>query len=229
MGDLADRVLAVLCGIADVVRRGRGDLGEPAPQRRDYLGGLVGCERRLCEVRDRAPRLERKLQPADVVRALHDVKTARCLTESPDDLLVIGVADEDEVVVLARVATRLGVHFGDQRAGRVDDLEVAALGGLLANSRGDTVRGQHHDRALGHLVDLLDEHRALGLEVANDVQVVDDLTADIDRRSVERESALDDLDRAVDAGAERPRGSEQHLMLATGACPAFERPAHRQQ
>ena len=178
---------------------------------------------------DRAPRLERELQPADVVRAFHDVKTVRCLTECPDDLFVVGVADEDEVVVLARVTTRLGVHLGDQRAGRVDDLEIPALGGLLANSRGYTVGCQHHDRVLGDLVDLLDEHRPLGLEVADDVQVVDDLTADIDRRSVERQSALDDLDRAVDTGAERPRRGEEHLVLTTGTCPAFEWPPHSEQ
>ena len=230
MSDLADRVLAVLCGVADVVRRWRGDLGEPAPQCRDYLGRLVGGERRLGEVRDRAPRLERELEPADVVRAFHDVKTVRCLTECPDDLFVVGVADEDEVVVLARVATRLGVHLGDQRAGRVDDLEIPALGGLLANSRGYTVGCQHHDRVLGDLVDLLDEHRPLGLEVADDVQVVDDLTADIDRRSVERSSARSTISIARSTPAQNDRGrGEDHLVLTAGACPAFEWPPHREQ
>jgi len=33
------------------------------------------------------------------------------------------------------------------------------------------VRGEHNDRAVWHLVDLLDEDRALGLEVADDVQL----------------------------------------------------------
>ena len=105
---------------------GRGDLGEPAPQGRDDLGGLVCGERRLGEVGDRALRLERELEPVHVVGAFDDVKPFRCLAESPDDLLVVGMADEDEVVVLARVAARLGVHLGDQRAGGVDDLEIAA-------------------------------------------------------------------------------------------------------
>jgi len=35
-----------------------------------------------------------------------------------------------------------------------------------------------------HFVDLLHEHGTLGFEVSDDVQVVDDLTADVDRRSV---------------------------------------------
>ncbi len=61
------------------------------------------------------------------------------------------------------------------------------------------------------------------------MQVVDDLAADVHRRAVALEGALDDLDRPVDAGAERPRGGEDHLVLATGTGPALERAAHRQQ
>ena len=118
MGDLAHGVLAVLGGIADVIRGRGGDLGEPALQRSHDLGGLVGRERRLGQVGDGALRLGGELEAVHVVGAFHDVKTFRCLPEGPDDLLVVGVTDEDEVVVLARVAARLGVHLGDERAGR---------------------------------------------------------------------------------------------------------------
>ena len=61
------------------------------------------------------------------------------------------------------------------------------------------------------------------------MQVVDDLAADVDGRPVQGEGTLDDLDRPVDTGAERPGRGQQHLVLAAGACPAFERPAHREQ
>ena len=47
----------------------------------------------------------------------------------------------------------------------------------------------------------LDEARALGLEVFHHVLVVHDLVAHVDRRAVFLQRALDDLDRAHDAGA----------------------------
>ena len=53
----------------------------------------------------------------------------------------------------------------------------------------------------GHVVLVLDEDGAASLEVADDVQVVHDLLADVDRRAVEAERLLDRLDRALDAGA----------------------------
>jgi hypothetical protein len=40
---------------------------------------------------------------------------------------------------------------------------------------------------------------------------VDDLVPDIDRRAIALERQLDDLDRAVDAGAEAARGGDQEL------------------
>ena len=58
---------------------------------------------------------------------------------------------------------------------------------------------------------MVDEDRAEPLEPLDDVVVVDDLVADVDRRSVLLEQDLDDLDRAVDPGAERARRGKQDL------------------
>jgi hypothetical protein len=59
------------------------------------------------------------------------------------------------------------------------------------------------DRAVRrHFVQILDEYRAFGFEVFHDELVVDDFVAHVDRRAVKLERALDDLDRAIDAGAE---------------------------
>ena len=49
---------------------------------------------------------------------------------------------------------------------------------------------------------------------------MDDRVADVDRRAVLLEQPLDDLDRAVDAGAERARGGEQHAGPSARAPPA---------
>lgn len=58
---------------------------------------------------------------------------------------------------------------------------------------------------------ILDEHRALGFQAFDDVLVVHDLVADVDRRSVLLERAFDDLDRAHDSGAKSARLSQQDL------------------
>ena len=129
----------------------------------------------------------------------------------PDDLVVVGVADQDDRVALARVADRLEVHLGDERAGRVDHAQPAPLG-LLAHRRRDAVGAEDHGGVVGHLVQLVDEVRALGAQRLHHVAVVDDLLAHVDRRGAHLQRELDDVDRAVDAGAEAA-GPGQHDLL----------------
>ena len=73
--------------------------------------------------------------------------------------------------------------------------------------------GAEHDvRALGHLVDLVDEDRALLLELGDDVDVVHDLLAHVDRRAVVLERLLDGDHGPVDAGAVAARRRQQHPL-----------------
>ena len=46
----------------------------------------------------------------------------------------------------------------------------------------------------------------------DDEAVVDDLVAHIDRRAEPLERQLDDLDRAIDAGAKAARRGDQHMQ-----------------
>jgi hypothetical protein len=54
----------------------------------------------------------------------------------------------------------------------------------------------------------LDEHRAQRLQAIDDVAIVDDLVAHIDRRAEFLDGALDDLDGPIDARAEAARAGE---------------------
>src|SRR5207247_8898453 len=68
----------------------------------------------------------------------------------------------------------------------------------------------------------VDEDGAEPLQPLDDVVVVDDLVADVDGRAVLFEQDLDDLDRAVDPGAEGARSREQdlhavHLLVAVAS------------
>ncbi len=104
------------------------------------------------------------------------------------------------------------MHLRHQRAGGVDRAQLALLG-LGVDRRRDSMCGEHHDRALGHLFGLLDEDRALGFEVGNDVLVVHDLLAHVDRCAMHLERLLDAVDGSLDAGAVPTWLGEQHPLL----------------
>jgi len=54
------------------------------------------------------------------------------------------------------------------------------------------------DGAGGDLVYLIDEMRTFGAQPLDDVPIVDDFVADIDRRPIFLKGSLDDIDRALD-------------------------------
>ncbi len=125
------------------------------------------------------------------------------------------VADQNHGVALVGVAARLNVHLGDERADGVDDV-VPELRGVGVDGGRDAV-GRVDDRRAGrHLGLLLDEDRAARLEVADDVDVVDDLLADVDGRAVVLERQLDRLDSALDARAVSAGRSEEDAFHHRG-------------
>jgi hypothetical protein len=76
------------------------------------------------------------------------------------------------------------------------------------------VRGDDEHAARRHLVDLGHEHRTALLQVVDDVCVVHDLPAHVDRRAKAIECPVDDVDGAFDAGAERPRVGQHDRSVA---------------
>ncbi len=64
------------------------------------------------------------------------------------DLLVTGVADEEDVVVLTGESHRFTVNLRDERAGGIDCVQ-GAIFGLLDHHRRDTVSGEHNVRPRG--------------------------------------------------------------------------------
>ncbi len=74
------------------------------------------------------------------------------------------------------------------------------------------MRAEDHGCAVGHFVEFIDEDRAAARRQAvDDETIVHDFVAHVDRRAERFECALDDLDRAIDAGAEAAGVGEQDL------------------
>ena len=142
---LADGLLAVLRGVADVVLGRVGDLGELLPECGDHDVGVVDAQRRLGEIGDLARVGD--LEPLDVLGRLDQDHLLGGLAHGADDLVVALVADQDDGVAFAGVLDGLEVDLGDERAGGVDGEQPAARG----PGRGSGARRRGRCRAGGSL------------------------------------------------------------------------------
>ena len=75
---------------------------------------------------------------------------------------------------------------------------------------------ENHRAAVRYFVQILDEDRAKASQPVDNEAVVDDFVADIDRWSETLDRQLDDLDGAVDSGAETARGCDQDAKVRLG-------------
>ena len=118
------------------------------------------------------------------------------------------MADEDDAAPAPVMRLRLAMHFRHQRAGGVDGEKVARRG-FFRHRPGDAMGGKD-DRTppRRRFAQILDEHDAPGLERVDDGFVVHDLVPHVDRRPIEPERPLDDVDGAHDARAKAARLAE---------------------
>ena len=79
----------------------------------------------------------------------------------------------------------------------------------------DTPWAENTTMAPAGVLELVDEHRALGAQVFHHIAVVDDLMAHVDRRAMQFQRALDDVDGAIHPGTEAAR-LRQHDLGAGG-------------
>ena len=120
------------------------------------------------------------------------------------------VADHHDVEAFLAHLRDFDMHFGDERTGGVVHAQATRLG-FRADRLRNAVRAEN-DRVAGrHFLELLDEDRALLAQILDDIGVVDDFVAHVDRRAVQLDRALDDFDGPIDAGTEPARLRQQDL------------------
>src|SRR5262249_37149390 len=83
------------------------------------------------------------------------------------------------------------------------------------------VRAEDDGGAVGHLGELVHEHRAARAQAVDHETVVHDFVAHVDRRTERFQRALDDLDGAVDTGTKAAGIGEQDFHAAIIAQDAF--------
>ncbi|MET3909642.1 hypothetical protein ABID59_003999 [Bradyrhizobium sp. S3.3.6] len=114
------------------------------------------------------------------------------------------MADQDQGATPGDVALPLVVNFRDQGAGGVQHRKVAR-GGLFLDAAGDAMGTEDGNSLRWNFGQFLDEDRAFVLQALDDVFVVHDLMAHVDRRAVFLQGPLHDLDRAHHTRAKAAR------------------------
>src|SRR5689334_14751722 len=101
-------------------------------------------------------------------------------TQSSNDLVVAAMPDQDDAVILARISNHFEMNFRDQRARRVDDVQLPAVR-FTANFRAYAMGTENRDRTIRNFVETLHKNSSAGSEILDDKSVVNDFLANVDR------------------------------------------------
>src|SRR5262249_50335161 len=98
----------------------------------------------------------------------------------------------------------LDVHLRHQGASRIEHAQAPLLG-FLAHSLRHAMRAEDHCGTGGNFAPRFHEYSPFGAQIFDDVLVVYNLVANINRCAGQAERTLDDLDRAVHTGTKTTR------------------------
>ena len=126
------------------------------------------------------------------------------LTHGAFDFRMPLVADHDELVAFFRELGDLDMHLGDQRAGGIEYLKTTRRSFLL-HRLADAVRAKDQCCPRRHIRQRLNKNCAFGFQFVDDIGVVHDLVAHVNRRAEFGQGALDNFNRTVHASAKAAR------------------------
>ena len=189
-------------------------LGNLIFERVDDVARLIQAQRGLGQVGDMVR--VRHLERVDFLGAGNHLGDVRSFAQRAFDLVMVAMADEDQRIALLGELYGLDVDLGDQRTGGVDHLEAAALA-ALPHGRRNAVGRVDDPLAVGHVVDLVDEDRALFRQLVHHIAVMDDFAAHVDGGSEGLQGDFDDVDGAHHARAKAARLEQEDALLTGGS------------
>ncbi len=142
----------------------------------------------------------------------YDGRDIGSFTQRAFDFVVVAMADKHQRVSLLGELDGFDVNLGDQRTSGVNHLELALLG-AVAYGRRDAVRAVDHTHPGRHLVDIVDEDRALFRQLIYNEAVMDDFFANVDGRAEGFERNLHDVNGANNARAEAARLEQKDTLF----------------
>ena len=119
------------------------------------------------------------------------------------------MADQQNMIAITGMTMRLDMHFRDQRAGRVDGDHIAALR-FRHHGFCHPMGGKDHRRVIGNFIEFVDKNRAFRGQPINDKFIMDNFMTDINRRAKFFERHFNNLNRAINTGAEPARSRQSN-------------------
>ena len=210
MRDILDGNLTILRCVADVLRVRADDPGKLLLEGVDHVSRFVKREGGLSEIGHAIGIWN--FEGLHFSGAGNDGGHIRSFPEGAFNLFVVAMADKHERVALPGELDGLDVHLGDERAGGVNDAELA-LFGLLPDGGRDAMGAIDNAAALGDFIDILDEDGAFFSQFVDHKPVVNDLLAHIDRRAEGLERDADNVNGADYARAESAGFEQENFAL----------------
>ncbi len=154
--------------------------------------------------------VEADWQLRDIIFVADEIHLAVDLTQRSLDFRMTGVTDEHHSPALRNVPAPLDMHLGDQRAGGVDRGKRTPLR-LVDDPPGNAVSAEDRHCALGDFVQFVDEARPFGGQLLDNMPIMNNLVAHVDRRAMLDQRPLDDIDGSNDSRAKSPRLGKNNL------------------
>src|SRR5579862_4211031 len=209
MRNILDSRLAILGGLADVLRKRADNVRELFLEGLDNIASFVERKRCLCQIGNTI--WIRNFKRLNFPGARYYRRDVRRLAQSALNFIVIAMANKHQRIALLRELDCFDVNLGDERAGGVNHFEIA-LFRLVAHCRRNpmcTVDDAHSRR---NLVDVVDENCALFGQLVDDKAIVDNLLANIDGSAKGFEGDLYHVNSADYARAEAARLEQENTL-----------------
>ncbi len=172
------RRLAMLRRVADIRDVRPLEVAEPRPERADHATRIVDAERRLGHIGD--GRVVRQVELRHVLYSGDEMNRGTGLPHGSFHLGMARMADQDQRPAALHVALALEVDLRNQRARRIQHRKAARFR-LVDDRLGDAMGAEDRHGAVGNLIQGIDEDGPHPLEPLDDMTIVHDLVADIDR------------------------------------------------